>query len=550
MSSSSHRIRRLSWVLSTGSLSEAFDLRQSLRDRWQELLLLACEKAFDDAVRGEEIIHVSQLVVSLKIAPGDELMKVLPVLIQQQLQEQLPTLISNQFLAAVGAGVTTVQTQWEILLHYLQTGLVPWQAADTTATKTTTELQATCQQQRLLLLNHLANKPETTAFYFRLLQLLSAEMAMDCINVLAVRFSPSWRTVVTTLIEFIFYPTQIYLSRHIQGQLVAAIMAASGNQALLPADFSEILTNCLMQTGVDRDAFISLLPVSAKILFQAATPNPDTTTIVFRASEVPVSSLEQIRSEQSSLAPDASNLWESSIDRSPQELEFLHNNLNSDAGGFSPDNRERSSNILSSDTDGFFADGREGSSPGSRFSEDTPRVISTSDEFPLLVNYAGLILLHPFINAFFEATGVKETHSPQIANNQLARAAALLHWLATGAAELHEYELSFIKILLGLSPTTALSVGSGLVLETDRTEAETVLQSVLNYWTVLKSTSMYGLRSSFLQRSGLLHKTENGWRLQIEQQSFDMLLEHLPWNISVIKLSWMQDPLYTEWQTF
>jgi Contractile injection system tape measure protein len=548
MSSSSHRIRRLSWVLSTGSLSEAFALRQSLRDRWQELLLLACEKAFDDAVPGEEIIHVSQLVVSLKIAPGDELMKMLPVLIQQQLQEQLPTLISNQFLAAVGAGVTTAQTQWEILLHYLQTGLVPWQAADTTATKTTTELQATCQQQRSLLLNHLANKPETTAFYFRLLQLLSAEMAMDCINVLSVRFSPSWRTAVTTLIEFVFHPTQIYLSRHIQGQLVAAIMAASGNQALLPADFSEILTNCLMQTGVDRDAFISLLPVSAKILFQTTTPNPDTTTIVIRASEVPASSLDQIGSEQSSLAPDASNLWESSMDRSPQELETLNNSFNPDAGGISPSNRERSSNILSSDTDSFFADGRDRLSPESGFSEDN--VISTSDQFPLLVNYAGLILLHPFINAFFEATGVKETDSPQIANNQLARAAALLHWLATGAAELHEYELSFIKILLGLAPTTALSVGSGLVLETDRTEAETVLQSVLNYWTVLKSTSVDGLRSSFLQRSGLLRKTENGWKVQIEQQSFDMLLEHLPWNISVIKLSWMQDPLYTEWQTF
>jgi hypothetical protein len=86
--------------------------------------------------------------------------------------------------------------------------------------------------------------------------------------------------------------------------------------------------------------------------------------------------------------------------------------------------------------------------------------------------------------------------------------------------------------------------------EGDREEAETVLQSTINYWSVLKNTSIDGLRSSFVQRSGLLRRTENGWELQVEHQSFDMLLEHLPWSISIIKLSWMKQPLYTEWQTF
>jgi hypothetical protein len=180
----------------------------------------------------------------------------------------------------------------------------------------------------------------------------------------------------------------------------------------------------------------------------------------------------------------------------------------------------------------------------------TVEIASTGDEFPLFVNHAGLVLLHPFISPFFEATGVKETNSKTIPDSGIARAAALLHFLATGQEELYEYELGLIKILLGLEPETPLLVGQGLLQQGDREEAEAVLQSTINYWSVLRNTSIDGLRSSFLQRSGLLRKTENGWSLQVEHQSFDMLLEHLPWSISIIKLSWMKYPLYTEWQTF
>lgn len=177
-------------------------------------------------------------------------------------------------------------------------------------------------------------------------------------------------------------------------------------------------------------------------------------------------------------------------------------------------------------------------------------IASPDGEFPLLVNYAGLVLLHPFISPFFEATGVKAANSKAIADAHIPRAAALLHFLATGQEELYEYELGFIKILLGLEPDTPILVGEGLIEESDRQEAEALLQSAINYWTVLKGTSVNGFRTSFLQRSGLLRNTENAWILQVEHQAFDLLLEHLPWSISVIKLSWMKYPLYTEWQSF
>jgi hypothetical protein len=170
-----------------------------------------------------------------------------------------------------------------------------------------------------------------------------------------------------------------------------------------------------------------------------------------------------------------------------------------------------------------------------------------SDEHPLMVTHAGLILLHPFLARFLESTGVKENTSAQLSPFHLPRAAALLYFIVTGQEEIFEYDLAFVKTLLGLTPEASLCVSEGLVTETDKAEAEGLLTSAIAHWTALKKTSADGFRRSFLQRQGLLRDTENGWQLQVERQPHDVLLEHLPWSISVVKLPWMTRPIYTEW---
>ncbi len=165
-----------------------------------------------------------------------------------------------------------------------------------------------------------------------------------------------------------------------------------------------------------------------------------------------------------------------------------------------------------------------------------------------MVKYAGLVLLNPFITRFLENTGIKETEQQELSGFLLPRAAALLHFLATGSEEVYEYELGFIKLLLGLQPEMPLLVSPGLIEARDMEECENLLSTVLSYWKVLKSTSVSGLRSSFLQRQGLLRQVDNGWQIQIEPAPFDMLLDYLPWSISVIKLPWMKRPIYTEWR--
>jgi hypothetical protein len=171
------------------------------------------------------------------------------------------------------------------------------------------------------------------------------------------------------------------------------------------------------------------------------------------------------------------------------------------------------------------------------------------EEFPIAVSHAGLIVLHPFLGRLFEGLDIKPSGEARLDPSQLPRAAALLHFLATGREDLYEFELGLIKILLGLRPESPLPVSEGLLNHDDRAECATLLMSVIEHWSVLKNTSVDGLRTSFLQRRGFLLEEERGWRLQVEPQSFDMLLNHLPWAVSTVWLSWLTKPIYTEWRT-
>jgi hypothetical protein len=171
------------------------------------------------------------------------------------------------------------------------------------------------------------------------------------------------------------------------------------------------------------------------------------------------------------------------------------------------------------------------------------------EPFATAVACAGLVLLHPYLPQFFRSLEVDLRHQSRPDSPGVARAAALLHFVATELDEPFELELGFIKILLGLTPDTTLSVSAGLISARDREEAAALLQAAVDHWGALKQTSTHALRTSFLQRSGLVRSDDNGWRLRVQSGPFDMLLTRLPWSLSLVKLPWMHTPLHCEWPT-
>ncbi|PAX56947.1 hypothetical protein CK510_09915 [Brunnivagina elsteri CCALA 953] len=178
---------------------------------------------------------------------------------------------------------------------------------------------------------------------------------------------------------------------------------------------------------------------------------------------------------------------------------------------------------------------------------DNNSVLSSDEETAgLYISQAGLVLLHPFIRLYLEAVGLLDGESFRDESAQ-QMAIYLLYYLATKQTDAPEYELVLPKLLCGWSLNQPVVRGLDLpssALE----EGEKLLQTVITYWQTLKSTSPDGLREGFLQREGKLTRSGDGnWKLQVEQQAVDILLGSLPWGLSMVTLPWMEGLLIVEW---
>ena len=164
----------------------------------------------------------------------------------------------------------------------------------------------------------------------------------------------------------------------------------------------------------------------------------------------------------------------------------------------------------------------------------------------ICVSYAGLVLLHPFLVSFFSRLGL-------VIENGFANEAArergvhLMQYLATSETEMPEYELIMAKALCAYPIETPVARTFEPTSE-EIEEAGALLDACLSQWTVLQNTSRDGLRGSFLSRAGRLYRKEGRLRLEVEQSSIDVLLDYLPWNLSLVKLPWMQEMLYVNWR--
>jgi hypothetical protein len=161
------------------------------------------------------------------------------------------------------------------------------------------------------------------------------------------------------------------------------------------------------------------------------------------------------------------------------------------------------------------------------------------------VKYAGIVLLAPFLKPFF--TQLNLLNGKEWKNTESGfRAVHLLKFLASGQKKVPEYALVFEKILCGLPADLPLPLDI-ILTDEEITESESLLKAVITHWNVLKNTSTDGLRESFMKRDGLLTQKENGWLLQVERKTLDVLLDSIPWGFSTISLVWTRDLIFVEW---
>ncbi|HVS95059.1 MAG TPA: contractile injection system tape measure protein [Puia sp.] len=172
----------------------------------------------------------------------------------------------------------------------------------------------------------------------------------------------------------------------------------------------------------------------------------------------------------------------------------------------------------------------------------------------IFVPYAGMVILHPLLPTFFTRLGlVKDGEFVDEAAQR--RGLPLLHYAVTagtytaddqeGGAP--EYELSIARVLCGFplsEPVARHFIPTAAEIE----EIDGLLDACLAQWTKLGTTSRAGLRGNFLHRAGRLQQKDGRMRLDVERSSIDVLLDYLPWPLSLIRLPWMKEILHVNWR--
>lgn len=173
--------------------------------------------------------------------------------------------------------------------------------------------------------------------------------------------------------------------------------------------------------------------------------------------------------------------------------------------------------------------------------ENTDKIDAEIQE-GIFIDNAGIVILAAFIPTLFEKLGMAK--DGQIVNSDLA--VLIIQYCVSETMQIEEYELVLPKILCGLDIDFPVNTNIE-ISEEQKKEVDLMLHSLIEYWPVLKDTSIEGLRESFLRRSGKLSEVNNEWLLIVDQKTYDMLLESLSWSISMIKLPWMETMLRTVW---
>lgn len=161
----------------------------------------------------------------------------------------------------------------------------------------------------------------------------------------------------------------------------------------------------------------------------------------------------------------------------------------------------------------------------------------------IITENTGLVILNPFIKPFFTNINLLEEDGSL---NDPVLAAHILHYLATGQEEDFEFALIFEAFLCGLPIDEPLPKSVPLTKEI-KDACQELLEAVLGHWKSLKSNSVPLLRNEFLQRQGKLILSEEIPRIVVERTGVDILLDKIPWSISMLRLPWRENMIYVEW---
>ncbi|MFA6923670.1 MAG: contractile injection system tape measure protein [Bacteroidales bacterium] len=161
------------------------------------------------------------------------------------------------------------------------------------------------------------------------------------------------------------------------------------------------------------------------------------------------------------------------------------------------------------------------------------------------IENSGLIILWQFLPELFKNLGYTKDNK-FISEIKQEQAIGLTDYMVYKETEIPEYRILLNKIICGWNIEIPVKRKFHFSAK-EKKEIKDFLKSIITHWSALKNTSIEGLQKSFLNRKGKLSKIKSGWLLVVERNSYDVLLDMLPWSTNTVKLPWMQEHINTEW---
>ncbi len=172
-----------------------------------------------------------------------------------------------------------------------------------------------------------------------------------------------------------------------------------------------------------------------------------------------------------------------------------------------------------------------------------------SNEHQISVD-GGLVLIWPYLKDFFKNNQLIENalEGEWQFISEAARATAHGLLVSLLGCEQDGNTWAVANLLCGYDSDT-LFIENLELSDQQEASAEKLLQAVIHNWPALKNMSVASFRELFLLRPAQVYENQDGWCIEVEPKTMDVLLTKLPWGLGYLSLPWLGKALIqVKWQ--
>jgi hypothetical protein len=545
---------------------EAWRVQSEIRQIYYQRIVPLIEKALAKVSSPERIFRIETLEIDLGAVPLNDLKQTLVSEFETVFTRELTVAVSRIQRGSSNGEDGTLTSQLELFIYYLKTGAVPWWA-DLARPNLLEENLEFLIQKAPMALTQVMQEPGDQERAIRRIVLSYSDHLLDRLcGALAPRLDaalPGFAGELARLLE----TASVAKTRSSTGrnlfweETLQLVHQKEGSSLDLSSLFRTIFMRFAHRSGISYRSLISAIDETLKtgsprVSPQAAMIAGDLYREICQPVITSGSPSESIRAELlelvERLAPSMTGLRiRLQTILSPTSPSVLGRMLAKlrlwESRSFDGETltSELIDELIASELRSEFGSRRAGKQASEGARKSTPIDLRFSESDEIYVNNSGLVLLWPFLKRFFQQLGLLDTKQ---FNDQAAvqRAVGLLQYLVSEDAPPQEYLLPLNKVLCGMDLDELFDFGPP-VTEVEIEQCRQMLIGVIEHAPILRKMSIAGFRNTFLFRKGQLSSRNGVWRLRVERETYDLVLDRFPWSVSWLKLPWMEFPMHVEW---